>query len=486
MDTNTINSIKARDGKEFIFDDVSEVNRLFELQKINKTKIRQTSVSERIQKLKKFERSIQTRRTEIELALYKDLQKNAFEANYSEIFGTLSEIRYFIKNLGKWMKRQKVSNSFAYLGSTSSIMYEAKGNCLIITPWNYPFYLTMSHLVASVGAGNVTIIKPSESTPYTSDLIRQIISEVFDENEVAVVFAGKDISEILTRMPFEHIHFTGSTTTGKRIMEAASENLCSVTLELGGKSPVIIDENYPIANCIKQIGWGKFINAGQTCIAPDYVLVHSSKKDEFITQLKSYLASSFGLHPMESDIMTCIIHVAHHDKLVGLLQNAVASGAAVLHGGNFDRENLRFEPTLVEINDLNSELMQQEIFGPILPIVTYDTLEEALFIINSRPKPLAMYLFSNDNKWLDQVLSNTSSGGVSINDTMAHFVQTYLPMGGVNHSGIGKSHGHFGFLEFSNQRAVLKSHIKGGITWPFQFPYTNFKKKLLEVLLKWF
>ena len=471
---------------QMIFDDLDDINNVLGFQKNHFSFVKNSSSEVRISKLRKLKSVILAYRPQIEQALFSDLQKNPYEANYSEIFVTLSEIRYFIKNLRSWMKDKKVPNSLPYMGSSSKIKYEPKGNCLIITPWNYPFYLTISHLVACVAAGNVVIVKPSEFTHHTSILIKKILSEVYDEKEVAVVFAEKEVSAAMTCLPFDHIHFTGSTATGKRIMEAAANNLCSVTLELGGKSPVIIDENYPIGNCIRQIGWGKFLNAGQTCIAPDYVLIHESRKEEFYTQLKKYLIDSFGENPMESPILTNIIHSDHLNKIKYLLENAVNSGARLIHGGRYDENKLRFEPTIVEFNDLNADLMQQEIFGPILPVITYNKLDEALFIINSRPKPLAMYLFSNDNKWLGQVLNNTSSGSVSINDTMAHFVQTYLPMGGVNHSGIGKSHGHYGFLEFSNQRAILKAHLRGGITWPFHFPYTDFKKKLLEVLMKWF
>lgn len=468
------------------FDSLNEITRIFKLQQKQKSLPGLSDCNERLIKLKKLETVILEHRADIEKALFNDLAKNPYEANYSEIFGTLSEIRYFIKKLPKWMRDKKVPNSLPYLGSTSKIKYEPKGNCLIITPWNYPFYLTISHLTACIAAGNVAIVKPSEFTPHTSLLIKEILSEVFDEKEVAVVFAEKEVSAAMTSLPFDHIHFTGSTATGKKIMEAASKNLCSVTLELGGKSPVIIDENYSIKNCVKQIGWGKFLNAGQTCIAPDYVLIHESKKEEFYTQLKKYLTDSFGENPMESPILTNIIHSDHLNKIKHLLENAVSSGARIIHGGGYNKNELRFEPTIVEIRDLNADIMQEEIFGPILPVITYSKLEEALFIINSRSKPLAMYLFSNDSKWLNTVLDNSSSGGVSINDTMAHFVQTYLPMGGVNHSGIGKSHGHYGFLEFSNQRAILKAHLRGGITWPFQFPYTDFKKKVLDLLIKWF
>ncbi len=478
--------ILARDGRSFPSDNMDRVHHLFDLQLNNKQAIKLTTVDERARKLNALKKSILLHRKDIETAIYKDLGKPAFETAYSEIFCTLSEIRYVVRNLYAWMKPHKVSNTLPYLGSSSRIMYEPKGNCLLISPWNYPFYLSISHLIVCIAAGNVAILKPSEFTPYTTQLIKQLLKEVFEENEVAVIIAGDEVAKEMTKMPFDHIHFTGSTKVGKMIMKEAAGHMASVTLELGGKSPVIIDEDYNVEHCIRQIGWGKFFNAGQTCIAPDYILIHEKKREQFVTALSKYLSESFGSDPLNSEILSGIVHKGHLKKLKSYLKDAIEKGGRLAYGGSTDEDRIYFAPTIVEINDLESDIMLEEIFGPILPVVTYKILDEALSIVNERPKPLAMYLFSDRKSWINKVLAHTSSGGVSINETIAHFVQSYLPMGGVNHSGIGKSHGHYGFIEFSNQRAILKSHIRGGITWPFQFPYTSLKKKIIDILIKRF
>lgn len=464
---------------------IEDIQKAFTILQGNCQALKNSSINERLKKLKKLEELILASRPEIEHALLSDLGKSSFESGVSEIFSTLSEIRNFRKHLPMWMRDEKVPSGLTFLGSESRIIYEPKGLCLIITPWNYPFYLTISHMVACVAAGNCAIVKPSEFTPHTTAVIHKIIGAIFPEDQVVVVNADASVSAQIVKMPFNHIHFTGSTATGKLIMAAAGENLCSVTLELGGKSPVIIDEDFPIRRCISQIGWGKFLNAGQTCIAPDYILVHERKKDELISGLKRYLTDNFGLTGMEKGTLTSIIHQRHFGKLENLLDDALSKGASVSYGGTRDRARLKFAPTVIEIGDLDAQVMQEEIFGPVLPVISYSRMEEALDIIHSRPKPLAMYLFSRSDKWLDMLLENTSSGGVCINDTMAHFVQTYLPMGGVNHSGIGKSHGYYGFLEFSNQRSVLRSYLPNGITAPFHFPVKRWKKRLLDLMIRY-
>ena len=479
------NSISSRDGQTFVFDTFDKVKTVFESQIANRQNVKNRSAEERKDKLNLLNNEILKHRTEIEEALFKDLKKHKIEAGYSEIFPTLSEIRNISRNLRRWMRSNPVKNSLPFIGSKSKILLEPKGNCLIITPWNYPFYLSMTHLAVCIASGNVAILKTSEYSPNVSKVIKEILSGVFEEDEVAVIFTGAEVSTEMPKLPFDHIHFTGSTNVGKQIMKNASTNLTSVTLELGGKSPVIIDENYPIKDCIKQIGWGKFLNAGQTCIAPDYILVHKDKKDEFVDKLSTYLKDSFGEKSTDSEFLTGIVNKSHFKRIENLVQDAVSDGNQIVFGGKMDESRLAFGPTLLMMNS-SAAIMEEEIFGPVLPIVLYNDVEDAIKFINKKHKPLAMYLFSNDKKWLNEVLLNTSSGGVCINDTMAHFVQTYLPMGGVNHSGIGKSHGYIRFKEFSNERAVLKSYIKARITWPFQFPYTKLKKNILEILIKYF
>jgi len=479
------NSISSRDGQTFVFDTIDKVKITFESQIANRQNVKNRSADERKDLLNSLIHDIKKYRAKIEDALFKDLKKHSIEAGYSEIFPTLSELRNISRNIRKWMKSKPVDNSLIFLGSKSKILLEPMGNCLIITPWNYPFYLSITHLAACLASGNVAILKTSEHTPNVTKVIKEILSGIFKENEVAVIFTDAQVSTEITKLPFDHIHFTGSSYVGKQIMKSASNNLTSVTLELGGKSPVIIDENYPIKDCVKQIGWGKFLNAGQTCIAPDYILVQKSKKDELIEKLSKYLKDSFGDNPTESEFLTGIVNKSHFKRIENLLQEAISNGNQVVFGGDMDESRLSIGPTLIMMNS-SATIMEEEIFGPLLPIIVYDHIEDAIKFINKKPKPLAMYLFCNDKKWINKVLLNTSSGGVCINDTMVQFVQTYLPMGGVNNSGIGKSHGYFGFKEFSNERAVVKSYIRGGITWPFQFPYTSLKKNILEILIKYF
>jgi aldehyde dehydrogenase (NAD+) len=383
------------------------------------------------------------------------------------------------------MAPHEVDTPMLYVGSASKIVYEPKGMALFLTPWNYPFQMPAQHLVAAVAAGCTAIIKPSEFTPHTSAIVKEVLGKVFAENEVAVIEGDHTVSTELLKLKFDHIHFTGSPAVGKVVMRAAAEHLTSVTLELGGKSPVIIDETANVEAAAKKITWGKYINCGQTCIAPDYILVHDSKKAEFISKLTANLKKVFTTHPDKSESMGRIINNRHFNRLKNLLEDAVKRDAKVEIGGTFNEADNYIAPTVLSDVALGSKIMEEEIFGPILPVVSYTTPNEALGIINGKEKPLALYIFSSSGKNQDFWLENTSAGGTCINDNVVHISQPNLPFGGVNNSGIGKSFGFFGFKEFSNERAVLKALHSGSVTTPLWQPYGKLAKSVSNFMLKY-
>jgi aldehyde dehydrogenase (NAD+) len=316
--------------------------------------------------------------------------------------------------------------------------------------------------------------------------LKEIIGKIFNENEVAVVLGDYSVSSELLKLKFDHIHFTGSPNVGKVVMRAAAEHLTTVTLELGGKSPAIIDESANIDAAVKKISWGKFVNVGQTCIAPDYALIHESKKDEFIAKFKTNAEKFFTATPKQSADLARIVNNKHFNRLKGLLEDAVLRGAKVEYGGDLDESQNYISPTLLSNVPLDSKIMEEEIFGPLLPLVTFKTMDEALKIVNAKEKPLALYVFSGKSKVSDYVVNNTSAGGTCINDNLVHISQPNLPFGGINNSGIGKSTGYFGFKEFSNERAVLKALHSGSIATPLWFPYGKLARMVTNIMLKYF
>ncbi len=450
--------------------------------------LRTEKVSARIDRLRQLKKWIHSNRQVIHKAMQKDLGKPAAEVDMIEIFHVLSEIRLAEKNLRYWCAPRKIDAPFNMLGTRSSIRYEPRGACLVLSPWNYPFALAVGPLVSALAAGNAVILKPSEFTPNVSAIIASMVKEVFDPSVVSVCEGGPEVAKFLVTLPFDHIFFTGSPAIGKEVMKAAAENLVSVTLELGGKSPSIVTASANIREAAKRTVVAKFVNSGQTCVAPDYVLADEKIVDDLTRELVSQTRAHFsGGTDFEKSTSYCrIVSARHFDRLDELMQEAIHAGANVHLGGSNNIETRFFHPAILSGVPANSRLLDEEIFGPILPIVPYKHIDEAIAFVNARPKALALYIFSRDQKSIDKVLEQTSSGGACINDCGLHFLHSNLPFGGVNSSGIGKSHGYYGFLAFSNEKPVLRQ--KSGFTsiQPFYPPYSERSSRLVDWFLKWF
>ncbi len=464
---------------------ISKINSLFELQKASHRAVGKSTAKERIRKLRKFQKVLMKYRPEIREAMWKEYRKPAAEVDLTEIFPLTSEIKHTCSNLRIWMRDEAVDTPLALLGSSSWIRYEPKGMCLIISPWNYPLQLGFGPLISAIAAGNTVILKPSEAMPYTGAIMRKIVEEVFDEKEVAVVEGAVETATALLDLPFSHIFFTGAPSIGKIVMKAAAKHLTSVTLELGGKSPTIIDETANIGSIVNRIAWAKFCNNGQICIAPDYILIHESKKEEFLDKLQKQLVKHYGADPSQSPDYMRIVNERHFQRVKSYLENTVSAGGKVAFGGKMKAEENYIEPTVLTDVPMDSDVMQHEIFGPLLPVLTFKNKEEVIDIINSKEKPLALYIYSRSKKNTKYFIENTSAGGTSINMSGVHFGNMNLPFGGVNNSGIGKSHGHYGFKEFSNARGVFKQWLPSAIEFMMP-PYNKVKEKMIDLTIKWF
>lgn len=414
--------------------------------KTGKTK----DVNFRLKQLQILKQAVQENKEAVFKALKADLHKAEFEAYITEI-GTIKDIEYAIKHIRSWTKPQKVPVSLQFFPGTARIYPEPLGVVLIISPWNYPFSLTISPLIGAIAAGNCAIIKPSEIATHTSRLMSEIIQKYFDPAYITVVEGGVETSQQLLAEKFDHIFFTGGTAVGKIVMEAAAKNLTPVTLELGGKSPCIVDTDINIEHTARRITWGKFINAGQTCIAPDYLLVDKKIKENLLEEIQKRLQEFYGDNPANSPDYCRIINQKQFNRLVNFLKDG-----EIRIGGETNLSDLYIAPTVIDNVSLTELIMQEEIFGPILPVIEYEDIQEAIDLINSKPKPLALYLFSNNNSLQERVLQETSSGGVCINDTVIHFGVPSLPFGGVGDSGIGKYHGKASFDTFSHYKSVLQ------------------------------
>lgn len=457
---------------------------VFTLQRATALRLRTSTAAERIAKLKRLKAAILAHRKQIHRALMEDLHKPEAETNLAEIMPVISEIRHAARHLRGWMRTRRVPSTMAMLGTQARIQTQPKGVALIIAPWNYPFALTLAPLVSAIAAGNTAIVKPSELSPACSAVMGEIIAEVFDPAEVAMFQGGPDISTALLELPFDHIFFTGSPAIGKIVMAAAAKHLSSVTLELGGKSPVIVDARADIDNAAASIMWGKFLNAGQTCIAPDHLFVHETVLPEFLDASKQALTKMFGDNAQTSRDYCRIINSRHTARIAHLLDDAIAKGAQAVMGNIRDEVQKYIAPTLLTNVSLDSEVMREEIFGPVLPVIPYTDLGNVIGQINANPKPLALYVYARDQAIIDRVISETSSGGACINMSMLHFTHNNLPFGGVNNSGIGSSHGVFGFRAFSHERAVLRDRFS---VTPMLFPpYTARVRGLIKMTLKYF
>lgn len=433
----------------------------------------------RINTLKKLKMIIKENENLIIEALYKDLRKSDFEAFATEIGILYDELNLHIKKLKSWAKKERKKTPIIHFPAKSYIYKEPYGVALIIGPFNYPFQLIISPLIGAISAGNCSIIKPSENSVNTALLLEKLINENFNEKYIKVVnpLGGKETVSYLLDLKFDYIFFTGSIKVGKIIAEKASKNLIPITLELGGKSPCIIDETANLDLAAKRIVWGKFLNAGQTCVAPDYILIEKSIKDYFLMSLKSEIIKQFGINIKSSPDFPRLINKASLDRVKSYLNDG-----DIYFGGSYNDEDLYLEPTILTNIKNDSKIMEEEIFGPILPIIEYSTIDDAINYIRSKEKPLALYYFSENKNSINKVLSNVSSGGATVNDTIIHVASSTLPFGGVGLSGIGEYHGKASFDTFSHNKSVIERGTF--LELPFRYaPYKN-KLSLLKKLMK--
>jgi aldehyde dehydrogenase (NAD+) len=440
----------------------------------------------RLQNLNLLEKIILQNQQAIRDALMKDFKKSFPETDTTEIIPILTELKHTRKNLKKWMSPKSVKTPLLLMGSSSKIVREAKGVVLIISPWNFPLNLAIIPLISALAAGNCVIIKPSEHTPHTSQLLSDMLSEIFDESEVKVVLGGIKESQELLDLPFHHIFVTGSPALGKIVMEKAAKNLTSVTLELGGKSPSIVDQTADIKNIVKKMVWGKLVNNGQVCVAPDYCLLQESIKDQFIQAYSEEVKKMYGDDPEKSSDYCRIINYSHYMRIKNLIESAIEDGAESLLPLKFNDETNYISPALLLNVSLKSKIMHEEIFGPVLPIILYENLQQALEIINSKERPLALYMNSTNAKDIEKVSRQTKSGALSINHNIVHFFNSNLPFGGINNSGLGASHGEFGFLAFTHQKAFFHQWFPIAASQLIAPPYTNFTKKIIYLAQKYF
>lgn len=462
---------------------------IFELQKKRSLSFRTEPIDHRRKRLKSLKTWILNNKDKIRAAIHADLRKSETDTDITEIFTVTTEINDALKHLHQWARPKRVSPGMTYLGTSAKIQPEPKGVCLIIAPWNFPFNLIGGPLASCLAAGNTAILKPSEHTPATSKLIKEMVEDVFEPDVVTVVEGAVPETTALLELPFDHIFFTGSTNVGKIVMTAAAKHLTSVTLELGGKSPVIIDETADADDAAKKIVWGRFSNNGQTCIAPDYIFISEKVKDKFVASAKKYVSQLFD---SESEGMahtkdySRLVNEGHASRLVSMLEEATNSGAKVEFGGTHNAAERFIEPTLLSNIDESNRIWQEEIFGPIMPMKVYEDINDVIHHINQNHKPLSLYLFTKSGKMKKRITTSTSAGTMVVNDVVVQYAHPNLPFGGVNHSGIGKSHGKYGFMEFSNQKSVLHQRI--GLTNAMLFypPFNGFKKWVVNFMIKWF
>lgn len=450
---------------------MEDINLIFKKQKEFFESGKTINVDYRIKNLKKLNDIIKKNEDKILNELKKDLGKSNFEGYVTEVGILYDDINFHIKNVKKWSSEEKRKSPIVYYPSKSYIYKEPYGVTLIIGPFNYPFQLVIAPLIGAISAGNTAIIKPSENSRNIALLLEKLINENFPEEYLRVVnpLGGKETVSLLLDKPFDYIFFTGSVRVGKLVMQKAAQHLTPVTLELGGKSPCIVDSDAKLKLAAKRIVWGKFLNAGQTCVAPDYLCVHKSVKDELLKLIINEIRIQFGENVRNSEDYPRIVNKSSLERLSGYLNDG-----KIYYGGNIDEDNLYMEPTLIIKPDLNSHLMSDEIFGPILPILVYEDLDNVIKFINHREKPLALYYFSESKKKIKYVLTSTTSGGVTINDTIIHVANPNLPFGGVGNSGVGKYHGKESFETFTHNKSVMKR----GTFIEFNIRFAPYKNKL--------
>ena len=447
-----------------------------------------TTLSERRQMLQQLWASILHHEEELIQALAEDLGKPREEVHLHEMYPVKAEISYARRHLRGWMSPKPTSTPLAMIGTQSYIQPEPKGHVLIIAPWNFPVVLTLRPLVSALAAGNRVMLKPSEHTPQTSHVLASIIRHALPQNIASVILGGPEISEFLTTLPFQHICFTGGTNIGKKVMKAAAENLASVTLELGGKSPAVIDRTAHMYDASRRLAWGKCLNNGQVCIAPDYALIEDDIADAFLQEVSSRFQELYGQSADEqlgNTDRSKMVNDHHFERVVGLIEDAVSQGAEVIIGGAWDAETRRIAPTILDRVTTDMEVMQEEIFGPVLPVIRWKQADEVNQIVATNPHPLAMYFFSHDNDAIDQWMMANPAGTTGINEVILQVAQPELPFGGVQTSGTGRTGGLEGFKQFSNARSVVKQRSRHNIL-PLTFPpYGPRSLRLVRLVQRW-
>lgn len=436
--------------------DVSEIRRVFDAQRANRLALKSSSAQDRCARLLRLRAAIVEHIDEIDQTLHADLRKALAGARNGEIYSVLHDIDEAVANLASWMAEEHIEPSPQFAGNTARIQYEPRGTVLLLGPWNFPFALVFSPLVPIIAAGNTCIVKPNEMQPATSALVARIIRETFPENEVAVFEGGVPVAEALQDLPFDHVFFTGSPAVGKRVMAAAARHLSSVTLELGGKCPAIVDDTFDLREFAGYCVGGRFPNAGQLCLSVDHVWVPRARLDELLPMLVATIDAMFYKDgELRKDRQPRIVDRRNFDRVMSYLDEAVSEGAIVVKGGKGESDDLTIHPTLLTQVPLDCRIMQEEIFGPLLPIIPYDSVGEIAAQVDATGKPLAIYVFSKDESFVDDLLRRTSSGGVTVNGVMMHYLESRLPFGGVNSSGIGVYKGIHGFRELSHARSVF-------------------------------
>ena len=450
--------------------------------------LRSEGVGERRARLAKLAGWLHAHRTDIQQALLTDFRKPTAETDLTEIWTSLVELKHTSSHLKKWMAPRAVGASMALLGTRSWVQVEPKGVVLIIAPWNYPFYLAVGPLISAIAAGNAVVIKPAEQTLATSALLQKMCEALFRPDEVLLLQGGKEVATDLLKLPWDHIFFTGSPEVGKIVMRAAAEHLCGLTLELGGKNPTVVDETANLRDAAEKIVWGKFLNNGQTCVAPDYLLVHESVQSALVLELQAAIERAYnpgGAGIEASDSLARIVNAHHFARLAGLLEDAQTKGATVAVGGVVDASQNYIAPTILTNVPATARVLEEEIFGPLLPVLTYQNLSETAAYVNARLKPLAQYVFSSSAENRRYLLDNISAGGAGLNETVLHFAHPELPTGGVGNSGLGKAHGHAGFLAFSNEKGVMRQRVGFTGIKAMYPPYTSRVRKLVGLLVKY-
>ena len=435
-------------------------------------------VGHRLKYLKALYKSITNNIDMISEALNMDLGKSASESYMTEIGMVLSGLNYMIKNVKRLSKPRKCKTPLAQFHAKSYQIPSPYGNVLVMSPWNYPFLLSMDPLVEAIAAGNTVVLKPSKYSPYTSEAIKKIIEEIFKEEYVAVFFGGADVNQALIDSKFDYIFFTGGKTVGQIVYEKATKNLTPVTLELGGKSPCIIDKKCNLKLAARRIAWGKYLNCGQTCVAPDYILCDASVHDKFLELLKKEMIKQYTDNPINNQSYGKMINEKHFNRAIGIIDKD-----KLYYGGNYDNEKLKIEPTIMTNVTLDDAVMKEEIFAPILPVIKVNNIEEAISIIKKLEVPLAFYIFSNDKKLIKNLLIKMEFGGGCVNDVVMHLASSYLSFGGFKQSGMGSYHGKTGFTTFSHYKSILDK--KNWIDMPMRYkPTSKLKDKLVRMFLK--